>query len=91
MRSYQSEAMEWIESNPEGFAAFERFAREAIAAGAKRIGAKFLAERVRWETTVVRRGKWKLNNNHTAYIARELALRHPEIGELMSFREVQEA
>lgn len=45
----------------------------------ERVGAKALAERLRWETGVRGDGDaWKVNNNYVSRIARELLDRHPE-------------
>ena len=68
-------------------ALFERFALQAARAG-RPFGAKLLAERVRWEHFIgSKRGhEYKLNNNHTAYIARRLVKDHPQLGAFLRFR-----
>lgn len=77
-RTLREEWAEFLTENPHVFALFERFALEAIAAGA-RLGSKAIVERMRWETAVVTRGDtFKLNNNWTAALAREFVERHPE-------------
>lgn len=67
-----------MSERPEVYREFERFTLQAIAAGATRVGAKAVWERMRWERMVTTGGdEWKLNNNLTAYAAREFQRRHP--------------
>jgi len=61
----------WIEANPEVMELFHRFAREALVQG-RRFGVKLLAERMRMTWRPDRQG-FKLNNSHTAYLARDFA------------------
>jgi hypothetical protein len=84
--NYRDQAETFIKENPAIWSAFVRFAQEAAACGGV-IGAKFIAERVRWEMRVVKRAPgFKINNNHVAFLARELVRRHPELAELIRFR-----
>jgi len=90
-KDLRESAERWIRDNPEAFALFERFALEALQHG-RPFGAKLLAERVRWESTIVLgrdEDGYKISNNHTAYIARALADRHPELLRLMRFRQTR--
>ena len=59
--------------NPSIWNLFTRFAYDAAKAGYATLSAKFIFERIRWETTVVTRSNddFKLNNNYTAYYARK--------------------
>jgi len=68
----------WIAANPHVLDVFEALAEPRIRAG-KRVGAKALAERVRWESALRTKGDpWRINNNHVAFIARDLIKRRPE-------------
>lgn len=87
---HEAAAREWIDANPKAFALFERFALEAASKG-RRFGIGFLAERVRWECWIGQYTDFKINNNHRAYIARELVHRHPELKDLIEFRAVKRA
>jgi hypothetical protein len=78
----------WIESNPEVYEMFLRFAREMAALKAP-FGAKLLAERVRWECLIQKHGEYKLNNNHVAYIARRLVMDDQKLAGLLRFRQTQ--
>ena len=72
---------EFHAENPQVFNLFDRFTRQAIAAGHKRGSAKQVFERIRWETAVYKDdliGRLKLNNNMTALYARLWEERNPE-------------
>lgn len=79
-------ARAWMDENPEVVALFERFALELAGKG-RRFGMKLLAERVRWECAFFYADSdFKINNNHVAYVARELIRRHPMLAELIETR-----
>lgn len=66
--------------NPKVWKLWVRFALEAINAGHKTLSASLIAERIRWETSVVTTGdRFKLNNNHRAYYARMFMERFPTL------------
>lgn len=75
------------EANPRVFELFEKFTFEAIDAGAKRLGAKLVAERVRWQGQI-RQGTdgFKINNSYVAYFARLFELKHPEYAGIFKTR-----
>jgi hypothetical protein len=81
-------AEEFIAENPRIYELFRRFALEMLNRH-RPFGAKFLAERVRWEVMMHwepdERG-FKINNNHTAYIARRLVEEIPALEPLLRFR-----
>lgn len=81
----------WRDANPNAMALFERFARQAVKAG-EPIGVKALVERVRWEVKIHTQSAdgFKLNNSHTAYLARDLAARVPGLKALIETRKVKE-
>lgn len=84
----RQQAADWIIANPQAFALFERFAL-AQAERRRSFGMKALAERVRWEVMTTWDSDadgYKLNNNLTAYIGRELVAKHPELAEYIEFR-----
>ncbi len=85
--TYEAQAAEWIEENPEAFEMFCLFALEAANRG-RRFGAKALAERVRWECALKydRNKGPKVNNNHVSTIARRLVDRYPHLDEYIEFR-----
>ena len=72
-------------ANPEIYDLFERFTLEALDSGMKRVGAKFVFERIRWEIYVSTKGAGyvvaskrllKLNNNFTPWYARLFMAKH---------------
>jgi len=77
--------IEFHKANPEVYALFERFTFEALDSGMKKVGAKFVFERIRWEIFVATKGagyciatkkSLKLNNNFTAWYARLFMAKH---------------
>lgn len=75
-------------ANPLIWKCFEKFTIEAIVKG-KKIGAKAIMERVRWEAEVEKGEDWKCNNNWTAYYARVFAMKYPEHADFFEFRAVE--
>lgn len=80
----------WKVQNPHVVEMFFRFADEAWESGVRPIGAKLITERLRWETVMASKGDpFKINNNFTAYLAREYVKAKPDRISLFEFREVQ--
>ena len=69
---------------------FESFALELAAAGAVRIGARLVWERLRWEGIVSTSSRWsgpfKLNDHLVPFYARLFLQRHPEHADLFETR-----
>lgn len=82
---HERNAAIWMDENPEIMRLYEQFANRAATAG-HRFGIGALTERIRWEISVEWRGDYKINNNHRAYIARELIRRHPRLAEYIETR-----
>ncbi len=73
---------EFFHDNPEVVNAFEEFLFETIAAGKKLYSADALFHRVRWWSEIETRklaDDFKLNNNHTAYLARFFMAAYPAL------------
>jgi hypothetical protein len=84
-------AAAWIDTHPRAIAIFERMAL-ARAQARQRFGMKALVEAVRWHYAIERTEQdadWKLNNNITAYLARWLVAKHPQIGNCIEMRKVR--
>lgn len=81
----REKAEQWIAENGQLMDLFARFAEERRAIG-RQFGAKALTERVRWECSLSLFESPKINNNFTAYIARELVRRDPRIADLIECR-----
>lgn len=82
----EERARRLVDEHPELYALFERFALEALRAGRKRIGARMIAERIRWETTVRMGSDLKVDNNAVPALARRFVERHPEHAQCFEFR-----
>lgn len=69
--------LDYHERNPGIWKAFERYALQAARSG-KRIGAKAVAERVRWEEVVENKGSedFKFGNSFVAYYARIFMIKY---------------
>ena len=75
------------QQNPHVFALLVRLAREAQQRGARRIGAKALMERARWDLALETSGdEYRLNNDYTSRYARLIADTHPDLAGLFQFR-----
>lgn len=81
-------AQNWIDTHPRAVVIFERMAL-ARAQVRQRFGMKALVEAVRWHYAIERTeedSEWKLNNSYTAYLARWLIARNPELADLIETR-----
>ena len=64
------------QANPIVYKLWDKFTREALARGHKRVGAALIMERIRWETSIELvdarpdGGTLKINDHHKAYYAR---------------------
>lgn len=74
--------------NREIWEAFETFALQSVSAR-KKVGAKAIMERIRWEVEIEHRGSFKVSNNWTAYYARLFALKYPQAADYFTFKEVK--
>lgn len=61
--------------HPWVYRALERLVSQRLASGARRVGMKALFETLRWRHPHGMKG---LNNNYTAFYARQLLTAHPE-------------
>lgn len=83
-------AARWIKYHPHAMKLFLKFARDMVFQGRK-FGIGLLTERVRWQYKIEgkRSSKYKINNNHRAYIARWLIKKDSSLEAFMEFREVR--
>jgi len=69
----------WNEENPEFYRLFEKFTFQAISRGHSRLSGWLIANRVRWETTVVTTGDdYKISNDFIALFTRFFMVQNPE-------------
>ncbi len=76
--TYSARFLEYHTENQHVYDAFERFTLEAIRAGRKRLSSKAVYERIRWDSMVYSKDKYKMNNNYTADHARMFVERYPQ-------------
>lgn len=77
----------FILANPHVLEEALHLARGKLASGAKRIGAKALWEELRTSIHVKKLGAYKLNNDYTALLARELISIDPRLERVIELRE----
>jgi hypothetical protein len=78
--------------NPHVYRNLKVLAYQALRAGRKKIGMKFLFERLRWEYAIKTdrpEGEFKLNNNFTSRYARLLIDQEPDLADLFEIRELK--
>ena len=68
---------QYIQENPLVWEYFKKYAGELINQGHKKIGAKMIFERIRWEAKFQKMGQFKCNNNQTAEMARKFEQVYP--------------
>lgn len=81
---------EYFMGNPRVWTYFKRFAAYAKAHN-KKIGAKAIMERVRWECDFgeeASAGEFRVNNNYTSYYVRLLISQCPEFKGFFELREI---
>lgn len=71
-------AEQWVLAHPEVYNAFKSLAIESRQMGHKHIGAKMLAEIIRWKTKVPGGKDFKVSNSAVTYMARKFMEEHPE-------------
>lgn len=82
---------EFHRSNPGVFHLFRRFALQAFGCGRK-IGARAIGERIRWEVAIVTRGEpYKVNDHFWPFYARLLSLTDKRFAEFFSFKNLVDA
>lgn len=89
-KSLQESFDEFDALNPGVYDLFKHFAFEKIRKGAKKLGAKAVIERIRWEESCPTIGdEFKINNNFPAYYARKFMKEFPIYGGIFETRKVK--
>ena len=86
-RSLSERYAAWRALNPQVYKLFRRFAYEAFGSG-HRLGAKAIAERMRWEMQVKARDDFKVNNSFVSRMVRELIEEDERFGEYFRTRKL---
>ncbi len=80
------EFAEYDAANPQVWRAFDRIAHEMCASGQRRIGAKAIAERLRWDSGVAGSGEFKINDHWTAFYVRRFQHVYPRWADRFAVR-----
>lgn len=89
--SIQRRFLAFHEANPHVYAAIVGYAREAKAAGARRVGMAAIFERLRWDHLIETGGSggFRLNDQHTSRYARLVMAQEPDLDGLFEIRELR--
>lgn len=77
--------------HPRVYTLYDRFAKELISQGHKKLGSKMIIERIRWEYWTGSHDEYnfKINNDFTAWYAREFIKHNPQYAEYFELREIK--
>lgn len=78
--------------NPQVYLLFERFAKQLIERGHKKLGARMIIERIRWEAATGGAKDddgFKINNMFIAHYARTFIKNNPQYTEYFELREIK--
>jgi len=81
MTTMQDKFTEYNRNNPSIYAVFDKFTREAIRGGHRKLSAWLVMNRVRWETSIATTDAecaFKVSNNYIAHYARLWMDNNPE-------------
>lgn len=82
----------WLAKNPAVLDNFVRLARQAKAAGRTKIGAKMIAEVLRWDSFIAGDDDgYKLNNVYVSRLVRRAVEQHPDLVGLFEMRRLHRA
>jgi hypothetical protein len=76
----------YVSENPQVYRMFCLFTKQLIRAGWNHLGAKMIAERVRFESYVKGNDGYKINNSFVSYFARRFERDHPQHQGIFEFR-----
>lgn len=78
--------------NPQVYELFVRFTFEAIKRGHKRLSAWMIANRIRWETTIVTANcEYKISNDYIAFYSRKFMKDYPQYNGFFKIKEMKRA
>ena len=85
---WAQKAAEFHEKNPHVYGLLVMYARQAVAAGATRVGIELLWNRMRWDFLLRTEhdGDYKLNQNYKAWYARRIMERESDLAEIFETR-----
>jgi membrane-bound lytic murein transglycosylase MltF len=83
------DANKWLAENQGAYRLFKQFTLQAIESGVTRLGAKAVAERIRWESNLRKTTDYKLNNSAISEMARRFMTDYPEYAGIFATRKHQ--
>jgi hypothetical protein len=80
MSDLEIEFEKFDRANPQIWKLFERFCADVIESGRRKLGARVIIERIRWEVYIVTKSEddFKINDHHTPYYSRKWLKTHPD-------------
>jgi len=90
--NWADQALLFHEENPEVYVDLVRYARQARAAGASRIGIELLWNRMRWDRLVETKDNtsaFKMNQNYKAFYARLIMDSEPDLSGIFETRRLR--
>ncbi len=88
-KSLDQKFLEYHENNPQVFTEFVKLAERAKAEGRLHFGAKFLLEKIRWDSPVEAQDQYKVNNNFPSRYVRLLAKTRPDLAIMFATRQLK--
>lgn len=76
--TYPRKFWRWLVRNEHVWKEFIRWSRESKKSGRKRYSASAIVHRMRWDTEVVSRNRFKMSDSVTPYLSRLLMAEYPE-------------
>jgi len=88
----QTNEAQWLKydrENPQIYEMFKRFTLELINARRVRFGASAIIERLRWEAMTTSNGRFKMNNNYSAFYSRKFVAEFPQYSGFFRMRKAK--
>jgi hypothetical protein len=87
---FSPEFIDWFPDNIDVWVAFVNEAKKVLDAGYKHYSARTIIHVIRHHSAVAEKNsEWKINNNHSPYLARLFALLYPQHKDLFNYRQVK--
>jgi hypothetical protein len=87
---FPNEFAQWLYDNAHVFEAFSQEAQKIINRGFKHYSARTIIHVLRHHSAIAEAdGEWKINNNHSPYLARLFDLYYPHYAGLFEYRKIK--
>lgn len=88
-KTLEEKFLDYHAANPQVFSEFVKLAERAKAEGRRHFGAKFLLEKIRWDSPVAAQDLYKVNNNFPSRYVRLLAKTRPDLAIMFATRKLK--